>query len=105
MWHFSSGGIVTALSLSHGFCGLIIRSKLLRWLPTFFLEWFPFLLASLGALPLMIHEHRISCTAAASARVVVVLGRVEASKSVRSKDVRWIEAESWEGLDWSILGL
>ncbi|KAH8689248.1 hypothetical protein GQ44DRAFT_250789 [Phaeosphaeriaceae sp. PMI808] len=98
-------GIVIASTLSHSLSSLNIRPKLLRWLPAFFMEWFPFLLVSLGALPLIFHERRMSCTTAALTRVEMVLQRVEASKSVRSEDVEWIEAEYWEGVDWPMIGL
>jgi hypothetical protein len=59
----------------------------------------------LGALPLISHERRMSCTTAALTRVEMVLQCIDAFKSIRREDVDWIEAEYWEGVDWSITGL
>jgi len=89
--------------LSRSISGPNIQSQSLQLLPAVFLQWFPFLLVPFGGLPLMLHERRMACTIAALTRVERILQRVEASRSIRSGDIEWIGAESWEGVDWSVI--
>ncbi|ORY13034.1 hypothetical protein BCR34DRAFT_600156 [Clohesyomyces aquaticus] len=65
----STSSIVIPGTIYHSFSSPSIRAKLARWLPAFFLDWFPLLVVSLGAFPVLTHERTRSGTTPALRRV------------------------------------
>lgn len=79
-----------------------IRSSgesLLRFPPAFLQSWLPLVPYPIAAFFVGLHERRISCTKAASAKITGLITAVESSESVSQGDIDWISAEHWDGVN------